>query len=416
MFICSDFIEKDSIEEFIKESNDKKVTNYDYDIICAISCQMNPEQNSARQKRHYYYANYVSESINSKPYVVFSNTKCAQYASGKSAIFFHSLGTCDRRRLCRNEELLMKYESLVSIMPDDSRYMLANFKIKDRVPLVGGRKVTERAQVRINYIDGISRYKDIDDHDIRLLACDLDGTLIQGPHHYSWVPIYEELGIPSEQRLKHKNAYLQKMNTSFKDYKKWCDANLADFKSKGLNKEILKTIANKHFSLTHNVKKTLEELKKRGVKIALISGGIDFFAKHLFGDDLRKYFEDRYINEFTYDGDDLLDEIKPTKYDFLGKAEAIDVLCSKYDISRRNVAFVGDARNDQQALSHAGLGIAFYPTPYTVCAQYVIQHEPDNELGDKKLEDKKLEDKKKLKDFSKILECIDAYKKNPRFY
>lgn len=404
LMICADFLNNDNIEYLRRHSEDVK-----YDVICVIACQPNPED-ATLSKKHYQYANSVC-NFSSNPYVIFSNIKCNPIATGKSAVFSNLLHPHARKQLCLNQSILANHPNVATVMPDDSRYMFLSLKIKNRIPkFADARDVRDTPQIKIFYIEGLCKYSKYDKHKIRLVAFDLDGTLVQGPHHYSWASIYKTLGLPDESRKKHKDAYLQKMNPTYEDYNAWCRANLNDFKSKKLTRKQLHDIAEEHFELSAHVDETFAELRRRKIRIALISGGVDIFATHFFGEDLKDKFDDYFINEFQYDGADHLINIVATKYDFQGKAEAISLLCSKYDIPRRLVSFVGDARNDQPALLYVGLGIAFYPTAYTVSARYFIPSEAKNNA--KVVEKIPGRDK----NLYEVIKCIDEYSKNPRYY
>lgn len=404
LMICADFLNDDNIEHLRLRDEIVK-----YDVVCVIACQPNPE-NSSLSKKHYQYADRVCD-FSSNPYVIFANIKCNPTATGKSAVFFKPLHRHVRHQLCLHKSMQNDCSNVATVMPDDSRYMLLSLKIKQRIPKFSdAHDVKDTPQIKILYIEGLDNYAKFDKHKIKLIIFDLHGTLVQGPHQYSWVSIYKALNIHDERRRKHKDTYIQKMNPTYEDYKAWCRANLDDFKKNKLTKQQLRDIADEQFELSAHVDETFAELRKRRIRIALISGGVDIFATHFFGDNLDEKFDDYFVNKFQYDVADYLVNIIATEYDFQGKVEAINLLCSKYDIPRRLVAFVGDARNDQPALLHVGLGIAFYPTAYTVSAREFIPNEAENQTGiEAKLRGRD-------KDLYEVIKCIDKYSKNPRYY
>jgi HAD superfamily phosphoserine phosphatase-like hydrolase len=196
---------------------------------------------------------------------------------------------------------------------------------------------------------------------IRLVAFDLDGTLIKGIR-YSWSIVWNHLNVDN-QALEQRKEQFRKKELS---YLEWCRLDSEAFKKHGLNNNHFKEIVKSHsLELTKNLREGLLELKNSGIKIAIISGGIDALLYELLPD-ADELFDEIFINRFIFSDDGRLKKISATEYDWddskvgvVGKSRGLERLCEKYDISIDDAAFVGDDHNDIEAMKIAGLKI-FY--------------------------------------------------------
>ncbi len=374
-----------------------------YGMIFIISCQKNPEFSC----RQYFAADNLALTLSNKPFVFFVNTYSPSLFSGNSAVFSRAMKSEEKKEITKYSskamDLALDYSTLSMVQPNDSRYMVV--KCNFSRPQHGNvRMPTHPRPVNIEYIEGLKIHKKFDEHDIKMVIFDLDGVIIHSKYHYSWAHVYEMLGISDDRRRELKNRFLCKPNPTISDYKDWCRCNLQDFKAHDLKKDMLEKYILSNVHLTTNTIEVLNELRDRGIKIALLSGGIDLFAETLLNAPLATYFDDYFINSFLFSGKNgEITAIKTTDYDFCWKRDGIDFLCSKYDIPRRQVAFVGDSRNDQDALLHVGLGIAFYPSLHSVIARETI-----GSIGGK--------ENPGPRDLRNILAPIEKYKENPFFY
>jgi HAD superfamily phosphoserine phosphatase-like hydrolase len=133
------------------------------------------------------------------------------------------------------------------------------------------------------------------------------------------------------------------------------------FRAKGLCRSDFTTIAN-GLSVTPGFRKTMQVLKENGIKVAIVSGGIDTLLEVMVPD-YKSIFENRvYINRFVFDEKGLVVGVDATDYDFAGKVEAIEKICVQEGFRMDEVVFVGDSRNDNYVLGKVGCTIAFMPT------------------------------------------------------
>jgi phosphoserine phosphatase len=104
----------------------------------------------------------------------------------------------------------------------------------------------------------------------------------------------------------------------------------------------------------------ITELKAKGWKIAIASGGFTFFAdyiKTLFE------FDHAFSNTLEVHGGKLTGKILGDIVDAQAKADILTRLAAQYEIPMSNTIAVGDGANDLVMMSAAGAGIAFKAKP-----------------------------------------------------
>lgn len=127
----------------------------------------------------------------------------------------------------------------------------------------------------------------------------------------------------------------------------------------GLNESVLENIA-ENLPITEGAEHLLKTLNQLGYKTAILSGGFNYFGKHL----QRKLGIDYvYANELEVVNGKVTGRVVGTVVNGARKAELLKELAQKENISLEQVIAVGDGANDLPMLSIAGLGIAFRAKP-----------------------------------------------------
>ena len=128
---------------------------------------------------------------------------------------------------------------------------------------------------------------------------------------------------------------------------------------KGLDVSVLQSIAD-CLPLTEGAEYLVSTLRKLGYKTAILSGGFNYFGRHL-----QKKLGIDYVfaNELDIQDGKVTGKVVGDVVDGQRKAELLRELASKENISLEQVIAVGDGANDLPMLSIAGLGIAFRAKP-----------------------------------------------------
>ncbi|HZI56968.1 MAG TPA: HAD-IB family phosphatase [Verrucomicrobiae bacterium] len=211
---------------------------------------------------------------------------------------------------------------------------------------------------------------------IRLVAFDLDGTLLRANNYkWSWPLVWTFLGYPDSLRARIMAQYRAQRYTHNQWYKAWCDRSARLFKKKGLKRSHFAEITSS-LMVTDGMRETIQELKARGVKLAIISGGIDVFLEEKIPD-YKSLFDYVYINQFRFDDEGAFIGVLSTKYDFEEKWTAVELICKTEGFSPAQTVFVGDGFNDADVIGKGGRTIAFTPTSAEMTNADFIVHEAD---------------------------------------
>ncbi|MBI1970018.1 HAD-IB family phosphatase, partial [Candidatus Woesearchaeota archaeon] len=110
----------------------------------------------------------------------------------------------------------------------------------------------------------------------KLVCFDLDGTIIDKTSSV-WHTIHEKLGTDKEARRKA----IEDFHAGRITYQQWADGDMRAWKKVGANKEkILEAI--QHLRLMTGALETIQELKRKGLKLTIISGSIDLVLEKVF--------------------------------------------------------------------------------------------------------------------------------------
>jgi phosphoserine phosphatase len=214
---------------------------------------------------------------------------------------------------------------------------------------------------------------------IKLIFFDMEGVIFEsgivenreGIAASVWSVIPKELGEESVKMSEEGKTKWAK--GEFKNYIEWVEYSIENFRKHGLTKEIFESVINK-VKYMPGVIETFEELRKKGYKTVVISGGLKNLANrairelgidHTFA--AAEYFFDpssgRLVNW----------NIIPCDYD--GKIDFMRLMMREYGISPQDCAFIGDGVNDIPLAKEVGTSIAFNARPelQEVCTHSINQ-------------------------------------------
>lgn len=180
----------------------------------------------------------------------------------------------------------------------------------------------------------------------RLIVFDMDSTLIQSE-------VIVEMAKVHNVGDKVHEITEKAMNGEF-DFDQSLKERVALLE--GLEEDKLKDILN-HIQLTDGVREFIRSVKSLGYKVAIISGGFSYFARH-FKEQLNLDYA--FANELEIKQGKLTGKVEGSIVNAEKKALLIEMLAQQEGIKLDQVVAIGDGANDLPMLAKAGLGIAFH--------------------------------------------------------
>ena len=168
----------------------------------------------------------------------------------------------------------------------------------------------------------------------------------------TWNAVFDQAGIYHEhERLKELF-----IKGDFPSYIEWTDEACRVLQKQGLTRDKFMEIINGR-PLMEGAKETLQELKKRGYKTAVITGSFKALAERVKG-----LLDLDYIIahcKLIFDENGNLKEWQLIPCDFEGKVEYFNKKARDLNLEPSECAYIGDEVNDIPIFGKAGLGIAF---------------------------------------------------------
>ena len=186
----------------------------------------------------------------------------------------------------------------------------------------------------------------------KLVCFDVDGTLIDNIE-YSWELFHNHFEVDKKRRISARDKYY---SGEF-SYLDWANHDIGMWIEKGATKEEF-VKAMKKIKLMKGALETLRELKKKGYRLAIISGSLDIILEH-FIPDYKEFFDDIFLSELFFDENGRLIKAKATEFDMIKKAEALRKIADREGFKLSECVHIGDHHNDVEIAKIAGLSIAF---------------------------------------------------------
>jgi phosphoserine phosphatase len=136
----------------------------------------------------------------------------------------------------------------------------------------------------------------------------------------------------------------------------------------GVSANVLAEIYEKRLLINPGGENLLATLKRRGIKVALVSGGFTYFTERL----RRKYDLDYTLaNQLEIKDGQLTGTVIGSIVGAAAKARFLLRLCRKLAIKPEQVVAVGDGANDLEMLGVAGLSVAYHAKPKVQAESHV---------------------------------------------
>ena len=201
---------------------------------------------------------------------------------------------------------------------------------------------------------------------IKLVFFDMEGTVMKQHYEYDkykhvnvapsmWTKIAEHLGkksLKEEEQTKVKWT-----NKGYKNYIEWMEATIKIHQKYGLTRNFFYKLIEDYIHYYKGVKETFAELRKKGIRTALITGGFKNQA-----DIVQRYLKIDHsfaACEYFFNKKGKLEHWNLLPSDYIGKIDFMNLLMREYKLNKDEVAFVGDGKNDIPLAEDVGLSIAF---------------------------------------------------------
>jgi phosphoserine phosphatase len=186
--------------------------------------------------------------------------------------------------------------------------------------------------------------------DLKLLAIDMDSTLIT-------IECLDELGDLAGKRAEVAAITAQAMRgeIEYPDSLRQRVAALA-----GLEETALGRVYEERLRLTPGAERLVEECKKHGVKLLLVSGGFRFFTERL---KQRLGIDHTISNRLEIRNGRLTGTVEGNIVDAEAKAAKFRHVAKELNARKEQTVAIGDGANDLKMMAEAGLSIAFRAKP-----------------------------------------------------
>jgi len=196
---------------------------------------------------------------------------------------------------------------------------------------------------------------------IKLAVFDLEGTLIRNSYRGNGFPsIWKVLCNFCGPEAKAKDLTNTKkfIDSGYPGYIYWVMDTIKILKEHNLKQAGFESII-RALEYYPGVAETMAELRRAGIRVAIISGGLKALADRVAIDHgIEHVFASA---EFHWNSDGTMLHWNAMPTDFKHKSSLLEMLCHDLKIDRNECAFIGDGRNDKDVAGFAGLSIGFNP-------------------------------------------------------
>lgn len=185
---------------------------------------------------------------------------------------------------------------------------------------------------------------------IKAVIFDLDGTLT--PVHSVWQYIHERLGTWEDQGLVSLQAFLAGQIT----YREFADRDVGSWI--GVTRATMEDIVSE-IPLREGAVIAATELKQRGIRMAILSSGLDLLAEPV----AERLGMDLCVANGLGFTDGIVDGSVRIRVPWHGKPDQLPHICRALGVEPDETAMVGDGVGDAPLFPMVRLGVAFNAGP-----------------------------------------------------
>ena len=192
---------------------------------------------------------------------------------------------------------------------------------------------------------------------MKVVVFDFDGTLTKSKKGSNcWRRVWQYLGdVETDDKLY--NMYANKEITN----QQWFDLINQNFIEKRLDKQAMEIIS-KDMEMIDGAKDTLKVLNENGIKVFVLSGGVKQIIEHtLKREGVYKFIESIEAYDFKFDKHGKFTHFVAPKHNLDVKSEYINIILKKYNLQGKDVLFVGNDSNDEEAYKSGATTLCINP-------------------------------------------------------
>ncbi len=175
----------------------------------------------------------------------------------------------------------------------------------------------------------------------KIAVFDFDGTIsLANAGGNCWFYIWEKIGA-CEQDEYYANMFYSGQITD----EEWSKLVIDEYRKRGVTKKLVESVA-ENLCVRKGTKQTFEELKKRNIKIFIISGGIKQIVERCVRD-FRDLIDEIVCEELLFDKDGLVCGSIKANFDTERKEKYIFELAKRFKVSPSEIFFMGNGNNDE---------------------------------------------------------------------
>jgi len=188
----------------------------------------------------------------------------------------------------------------------------------------------------------------------KLICFDVDGTLVDNVE-FSWQLFHDFFQTDKHRRDDARDKFY----SGEISYEQWAEHDINLWREvNATRKQFFEAMSKAGIIQMNGARDVITELKKRNMKIAIVSGSLNIILENAFPD-YEELFDYVFLSRIFFDENGLICKAVPTAFDMDKKADALKQIAGRERISLSECIFVGDHHNDVKIAQAAGLGIAF---------------------------------------------------------
>ncbi len=205
---------------------------------------------------------------------------------------------------------------------------------------------------------------------MKAVIFDFDGTLTKSKKGSNcWRKIWEFI-----DDIEYDDTLYNQFVENKIDYKQWLDLIIKRYIEKDVTDLTLHDIANS-IKMIEDSFNVLKLLNQNDIKIFILSGGIKQIIENVLRrENVLQFITSIEAYDFLFDSKGKLTSCKTPNHNLENKCEYIELVKQKYDLSSKEILFIGNGQNDQTAFQSGVVTLCINPDDADYKNKKIWQH------------------------------------------